>query len=68
MTPTAKYKTTTMQGVYQEPAQNRVDDTDKAILDLKGRMRKVKTWIDKLENQEKEATDKCKELVQAGQK
>jgi hypothetical protein len=34
---------------YQKPAVDRVDETDKAILDLKGRMRKVNTYITKLE-------------------
>lgn len=30
------------------PKRDRVDDTDKAILDVKARMRKIKTYIDKL--------------------
>ena len=45
-----------------------MDSTDKAILDLKGRMRKVRTHIDKMETQESEAVAKCKELMAAGNK
>jgi hypothetical protein len=30
------------------PAKDRVTDTDKAILDVKARMRKIKTYIDKM--------------------
>ena len=30
------------------PAKSRVNDTDKAILDVKARLRKLKTYVDKL--------------------
>eukprot|EP00347_Sterkiella_histriomuscorum_P011315 403372921 len=33
---------------YQQPQKSRVNDTDKAILDIKARLRKLKTYIDKL--------------------
>ena len=45
-----------------------MDETDKAILDLKGRIRKVKTYLTKLQKQEDEAVAKCKELVKEGKK
>ena len=35
---------------------------------MKGRMRKVRTYITKLEKQEEEAIAKCKELMKAGNK
>ena len=50
------------------PTKNRVTDQDKAILDLKSRIRKIKTYREKLENQEKEAMEKAKDLVKAGEK
>lgn len=34
---------------YKEPAKSRVNETDKAILDVKARLKKLKMYIDKLE-------------------
>ena len=46
--------------------KNRVNETDQAILDLKARQRKIRTYQDKMTLQEKEATDRIKELMKAG--
>ena len=48
--------------------QDRISENDKAILDIKARMRKLKTYEKKLEEQDKTATEKIKELIKAGQK
>lgn len=48
--------------------KNRVDDTDKAILDVKSRQRKIRTYQDKLKIQDQELTNKIKEQLKAGQK
>ena len=48
--------------------KDRITDNDKAIIDIKGRMRKLKTYEKKLAQQDQEATDKIKELLKAGQK
>ena len=48
--------------------KDRISDNDKAILDVKGRMRTLRTYEQKLVQQDKEATDKIKELIKAGQK
>ena len=48
------------------PMKDRVSENDKAILDIKGRMRKLKTYEKKLEEQDKTATEKIKELIKAG--
>ena len=48
--------------------KDRVNDTDKAIVDVKARQRKIKTYMKKMETQEQQATDKIKELLKAGQK
>ena len=37
-------------GSYAKPEKDRISATDKAVLDLKARMRKVRTYVDKLEN------------------
>ena len=46
--------------------KDRVSENDKAILDIKGRMRKLKTYEKKLEEQDKTAMEKIKELLKAG--
>lgn len=48
--------------------KDRVDETDKAILDVKGRQRKIKTYQTKLTNQEADLTAKIKTLLKEGQK
>ena len=50
----------------QAPQKDRVNENDKAILDIKARMRKLKTYEKKLEEQDKTATEKIKELIKAG--
>ena len=59
----------------QQPAQiqngsnkNRITEQDQAILDVKARMTKIKTYVKKLELQEQETTDKIKQLIKDGQK
>ena len=46
--------------------KNRVSSTDQAILDVKARQRKIRTYMEKMEQQDKDATTKCKELIKAG--
>lgn len=48
--------------------KDRVNETDKAILDVKARQRKIRTYQDKLSLQEKDTIAKIKDLVKAGQK
>ena len=48
--------------------KDRVNETDQAILDVKARQRKIKTYMKKMETQEQQATEKIKELLKAGQK
>ena len=48
--------------------KNRITENDQAILDIKGRQRKLKSYEKKLEQQEKEALDKIKELLKEGKK
>ena len=48
--------------------KNRVTENDQAILDIKARQRKLRDYEKKLEQQDKEATDKIKELIKEGQK
>ena len=48
------------------PMKDRVSENDKAILDIKARMRKLKTYEKKLEEQDKTAMEKIKELIKAG--
>ena len=48
--------------------KDRITDTDKAIIDVKARKRKIKTYMEKLENQDKMALEKIKELMKNGQK
>lgn len=48
--------------------KDRVNDVDKAILDVKARQRKIRTYQDKLILQETEVTDKIKEMMRSGQK
>jgi DNA-binding protein H-NS len=45
-----------------------VNDTDKAILDIKARQRKIRTYQEKLQQQEVDCTTKIKDLMKAGQK
>ena len=53
---------------YAAPKENRVNETDKALLDLKGRIRKVKTYVLKLEKQEEDVITLCKKLILEGKK
>ena len=46
--------------------KDRINENDKAILDIKARMRKLKTYEKKLEEQDKTATEKIKELLKSG--
>ena len=46
--------------------KDRLTDNDKTILDIKGRMRKIKTYDKKLEKQAEDAVAKIKELIAAG--
>ena len=46
--PPSKKKSIRMPPDYKDPVKNRVNDTDKAILDVKTRMRKLKTYLDKI--------------------
>ena len=48
--------------------KDRINETDQAILDVKARQRKIKTYMKKMETQEQQATEKIKELIKAGQK
>ena len=43
-------------------------DTDQAILDVKARMRKIRTYTEKLEQQDRDAMAKIKELLKNGEK
>ena len=43
-------------------------DTDQAILDVKARQRKIRTYTEKLEQQDRDALVKIKELLKSGQK
>ena len=66
-----KQPTQTTQPVQAVPTgkdKNRITEQDQAILDVKARMRKIKTYVEKLELQEKETTDKIKQLIKDGQK
>ena len=57
------------QQVPQSGAQkDRITDNDKAIIDIKARMRKLKEYEKKLAEQDRVATEKIKELIKAGQK
>ena len=49
-------------------AMDRVSENDKTILDIKARMRKLRTYEEKLNQQSREATEKIKELIKSGQK
>ena len=46
--------------------KDRITENDKAIIDIKGRMRKLKNYEAKLAEQDKAATEKCKEFIRAG--
>ena len=46
--------------------KDRITANDKAIIDIKARMRKLRNYEEKLSTQDKEATDKIKELIKAG--
>ena len=48
--------------------KDRVTQNDQAILDIKARQRKLRDYEKKLAQQDKEATDKIKELLKDGQK
>ena len=48
--------------------QDRVTENDKVIMDIKAKMRKLRTYEEKLKQQDADATDKIKELLKAGQK
>ena len=40
-----------LQNQYKEPEKSRVNETDKAILDIKARLKMLKTYTEKLEHQ-----------------
>ena len=46
--------------------KDRITNNDQAILDVKARLRKVRTYMEKMEQQDKDATTKIKELMKAG--
>lgn len=46
--------------------KDRVSATDQAILDVKARQRKIRTYMEKMEQQDKDATTKIKELLKDG--
>ena len=48
--------------------KDRITENDRAIIDIKARMRKLRTYEEKLAEQDKAATAKIKELIKAGQK
>ena len=48
--------------------KNRVNETDQAILDVKARQRKIRTYREGLVLKETETTEKIKELLKSGQK
>ena len=55
------------QGVPSSGAgKDRVSATDQAILDVKARQRKIRTYMEKMEQQDKDATTKIKELLKGG--
>ena len=58
----------TRQEIPSGAGKNRVTENDQAILDIKARQRKLRDYEKKLEQQDKEATDKIKELIKEGQK
>jgi hypothetical protein len=47
---------------------DRVNEQDKAILDLKARARKIRTYTEKLRVQDEECTARIKTLMGEGQK
>ena len=47
---------------------DRVNDQDRAILDLKARMRNIRKYQDKLSSQEESVLVKIKQLMTDGQK
>lgn len=47
---------------------NRVNQNDKAILDLKSRMRQIRTYQEKMTLEEQQVTERAKELARAGSK
>ena len=55
-------------GPNSMPKKDRVTDTDKAVLDVKARMRKVKTYIDKLNIQLDQQDVKIKDLIKSKSK
>ncbi|CDW81348.1 charged multivesicular body protein 6 [Stylonychia lemnae] len=48
---------------YKDPAKSRVNEQDKAILDIKARMKKLKTYTDKLELQVGQQKEKIQEFL-----
>ena len=52
----------------KQPQKDRITDTDRAILDVKARMKKIKVYIDKLNLQVKEQDKKVKDLIKAKSK
>ena len=48
---------------YQPPKMNRINDTDKAILDVKQRMRAIKTYIEKINVQIEQQNAKIKDYL-----
>ena len=46
--------------------KDRISENDKAIMDIKARMRKLRDYEKKLNEQDNQATEKCKELIRAG--
>ena len=45
-----------------------MSENDKVIIDIKAKMRKLRTYEQKLNQQDADATAKCKELLKAGQR
>ena len=54
--------------VQNGAGKDRVTDQDKAVLDLKARQRKIKTYTKQLELREKETTEKVKDLLKKGER
>ena len=47
---------------------DRVSDQDKAVMDIKARQRMIRTYQEKMTNQEKDIVSKIKDLLKDGQK
>ena len=48
---------------FSNPKKDRVYDQDKAILDVKARMRKIKVYVDKINIQIEQQAEKIKDLI-----